>query len=141
MRLAIEASIGRPLEPDEQENLKRHLAECPSCRAYREALLADHSRLDEYASCHADAFRRVEEKAMGVRPIGTSPAPRLALARRLSRVPRAARIAAAAAAAIAVIVAVNFFRGAYFGPIPAFAAVLENAKKAENVTFRSAPVD
>jgi hypothetical protein len=61
---------------------------------------------------------------------------RLAIARRFSRVPRAARIAAAAAAAIAIIVAVDFLRGAYFGPIPAFAAVLEIAKKAENVTFR-----
>ena len=136
MRLAIEASIGRPLEPAEQENLKRHLAGCPSCRAYREGLLADHSRLDEYASCHADAFRRVEEKAMGVRPIGTSPTPRPALAQRLSHIPRAARIAAAAAAAIAVIVGIDFIRGAYFGPIPAFASVIENARKAENVTFR-----
>lgn len=136
MRLAIEASIGRPLEPDQQENLKRHLAECASCRSYREALFADDSLLDEYASCHADSFRRIEEKAACARPVGTGIAPRLALVRRLSRVPRAARIAAAAAAVIAVIVAVDFFRGANFGPIPAFASVLENAMKAENVTFR-----
>jgi hypothetical protein len=68
MRLVIEASIGRPLDPDEQENLKRHLAGCPSCRAYRESLLDDHSLLDEYASCHVDSFRRVEEKAAHARP-------------------------------------------------------------------------
>lgn len=135
MRLVIGASIGRPLDPDEQENLKRHLAECPSCRAYHEALLADDSLLDEYASCHADSLRRIREKATSARPIGTGTAPRLALVRRLSSVPRAARIAVAAAAAIAVIVAADFIRGAYFGPIPAFAAVIENARKAENVTF------
>jgi hypothetical protein len=136
MRLVVEASLGGPLEPDEEENLKRHLAGCPSCRAYREALLADDSLLDELASSHADSFRRVEERAVFARSVGTGTAPHPTLARRLSRVPRAARISAAAAAAIAVIVVAGFIRGTYFGPIPAFAAVLENAMKAENVTFR-----
>jgi hypothetical protein len=136
MRLAIEASIGRPLAPNEREDLKRHLAECPSCRAYREALLEDDALLDEYVSCHADSLLRTEDGAARARPAGTGGAPSRALGRGLSRIPRIVRIAAAAAAAAAIIVAVDFFRGAYFGPIPAFASVIENARKAESVTFR-----
>ncbi len=137
MRLRIEESIGRPLPPDEREMLERHLAHCGSCRGYREALLRDDSLLDEYASRHTESVGRVEEEAARARAAGIVTAPRRpTVSQRLARIPRFARVAAAVAAALAIVATVDFIRGAYYGPIPAFAAVLEKAGKAENVTRR-----
>jgi len=131
MRAMIEESIGRSLAAHEQKELERHLAACGSCRAYREALLRDDSLLDEYASCHTDSVRSVEEKAAGARPAGIATAPRrLTFSETLTRIPRVVRIAGAAAAALAIIAGIDFLRGYRDGTVPAYATVLEKMEKA-----------
>jgi len=137
VRELIEKSLGCALAPEAERELVRHLAECPSCRAYREALLSDDSLLDEYVSRHADSVRSVEKKAAGARPAGIGAAPRrFPLPRRLAEIPRWLQIAAAIAVALAILAVTDYLRGYHDGSVPAYASVIAKIEKAENVFYR-----
>jgi len=109
-------------------------------------LLRDDARLVAYAAPAGESVRRVKENVIarvrGAAHEELSAAAERAFprARRLrSALPRVRRIAAFAGAAAAVVIAllmIDFLRGAYHGPIPAFAAVQEKMQKYDNVTFR-----
>ena len=136
MRRRIESSIGYALEPDERDKIERHCAACESCRAYRERLLKDHSRLAEFAAPRDESIRRVQERAIE-RVRAAEWAPRGRASADCPRLPRIAGIAAAAAAAVIVaFIAIDLIRGAANGPVPAFAAVQEKMQKADNVVNR-----
>jgi hypothetical protein len=136
MRRRIERSIGCPLEPAELEKLERHCAACESCRAYRERLIEDDSRLAEFAAPRDESIGRVRDRAIErVRAAERPPARRFGSI--FARVPRYAAIAAGAAAAVVVaFAAIDLIRGAANGPVPAFAAVLEKMMETRNVEYR-----
>ena len=135
MRRRIESSIGYDKEPDELAEVERHCATCESCRAYRERLLSDHSRLAEFAAPRDESIKRVQERAIErVRAAEWAPLGRAG--RVVARIPRIATIAAAAAAVIIAFIVIDLIRGAANGPVPAFAAVQEKMQKADNVVYR-----
>jgi hypothetical protein len=137
IRERIEDSIGRALGADEQAALDLHCAECESCREYRKGLIADHSRLDAFAALHSTSEARFEERLIEMLPAETpARAQRSGFCGAFARVPRAVRIAAAVTAAIVVILGIDLLRGIHYGPVPAFASVMERMEKAETVTFR-----
>jgi hypothetical protein len=138
MRERIEDSIGRALGADEQAALDLHCAECASCREYREQLIDDHSRLDAFAALHSTSEARFEERLIEMLPAETpARAQRSGFCGAFARVPRAVRIAAAVTAAIVVILGIDLLRGIHYGPVPAFASVMERMEHAENVVFRN----
>ena len=135
MRRRIESSIGYALEPDERDEIERHCAACESCRAYRERLLRDDSRLAEFAAPRDESIGRVRERAIE-RVRAAEIAPRGRAGRIVARIPRIAAIAAAAAAVIIAFLMIDLIRGGHDGPVPAFAAVQEKMQKVENVVYR-----
>jgi hypothetical protein len=136
MRRRIESSIGYALEPDERDEIERHCAACEPCRGYRERLLADDSRLAEFAAPRDESIGRVQARAIE-RVHATDWAPRGQAGRVVARIPRFAAVAAAAAATMIVaFVAIDLIRGAANGPVPVFAAVLEKMKETRNVEYR-----
>lgn len=135
MRLRIESSIGNALEPDERDKIERHCAACGSCRAYRERLLGDHSRLAEFAAPRDESIGRVRDRAIE-RVRAAEWAPRRRAGRVVARIPRIAAIAAAAAVVIIAFLVIDLIRGGHNGPAPAFAVVQEKMQKADNVVYR-----
>jgi hypothetical protein len=135
MRRRIEESIGFALEPDERDGIERHCAVCEECRAYREQLIEDDSRLAEFAAPCDESIGRVRERAIErVRAAELAPGRRAG--RIVARIPRIATIAAAAAAVAIAFLAIDLIRGGHDGPVPAFAAVQEKMQKADNVVYR-----
>jgi len=146
MKRRIEDSIGFDFDPNERAEIERHCAQCEACRAYRELLLGDDSRLAEFAAPHEESIRRVRDKAIErVRAAGASEARGVAAEptlphgsrsiRVLARIPRIAQIAGAAAAVIITLVVIDLIRGVHNGPVPAFAAVQEKMQKCESVAY------
>ncbi len=135
MRRRIESSIGNALEPDERDEIERHCAACESCRAYRERLLGDHSRLAEFAAPRDESIGRVRERAIE-RVRAAEWAPRGRAGRVVARIPRIAAIAAAAAVVVIAFLVIDLIRGGHNGPVPAFAAVQEKMQRCDNVTYR-----
>jgi hypothetical protein len=147
MKRKIEDSIGSDFDATERDEVERHCAQCEACRAYREHLLEDDSRLAGFAEPRREAISRVRERVIErVRAAGTNEARgaattltlprRLRSSRVLAKIPRIAALAAAAAAVIIAFVVIDLIRGAHNGPVPAFAAVQEKMQKCESVAYR-----
>jgi hypothetical protein len=135
MRRRIEESIGFALEPDERDEIERHCAACEACRAYREQLLKDDSRLAELAAPRGESIGRIQTRAIE-RVRAAKWAPRGRAGAVFARLPRIAAIAAAAAVVIIAFLVIDLIRGGHDGPVPAFAAVQEKMQKADNVVNR-----
>jgi hypothetical protein len=147
MRRRIEDSIGFTLELGQMAEIERHCAACESCRAHRERLLLDNSRLSDFAAPRDESIKRVQERAIErVRAAGATESQAAAIEparpqsppsrRMLARIPRVAAIAVAAAAVVIAFMVIDLIRGAHNGPVPAFADVQEKMQQVENVVYR-----
>jgi hypothetical protein len=137
IRERMEYSVGRALGTDEQAALDLHCAECESCNEYRKRLIDDHSRLDRFAALHSPSELRAEERVIAALPAEVPvPARRGGIQCVIPRVPRAVCIAAAVTATIVVILGIDLLRGIHYGPVPAFASVVERMEQVENVIHR-----
>lgn len=136
MKRRIESALGCAPEPNELDEIERHCEACGDCRAYRERLIGDDSKLAELAAHRAESIGRVRARAIErVRAAERVPGRRSGSI--FARTSRYAAIAVGAAAAVIVaFVAIDLIRGAANGPVPAFAAVQEKMQKADNVVNR-----
>ena len=59
-----ERLLNGTLEPEAEEQLRRHMAECPDCAAAYEAMLEDDRLMQAFAAEHADAVTHLENNVI-----------------------------------------------------------------------------
>jgi len=138
MRDKLVDSMSAGLPPGEKAEIERHLADCPACLEYLEALRVDDQRLIGFADVSTASAGRVEtgvmkalERAGAQRGVAGARGGRSSAGRRIIQV-------AAAAAVIALAVWTLGHYGLLRGSTPAFASVIEKIEKARTVCFREA---
>lgn len=60
-REKLEDMISRDLPPKESDAVKQHLAECPECRSYHQALKNDDQSLGAFAASMEGLGARIED--------------------------------------------------------------------------------